>query len=152
LSFSKAAFLPNFAVLPSVNLFDNAEAAFQVRRYGWSAKLPLCILTSFAEFAVYDCRIKPAKTDNAATARILYLKYTDYLEKWEELVGIFSREAILKGAFDKYIDSKTHKKGTAEVDTAFLAEIERRRDMLARNIALRNPDLLPCQLCGATNN
>ena len=33
------------------------------------------------------------------------------------------------------------KKGTAEVDVAFLHEIERWRDLLARNIALRNPRL-----------
>lgn len=131
---------------PSVKLKDNAEAAFQVRRYGWSAKLPLSILTNFAEFAVYDCRIKPNQTDNAAHARIFYVTYTDYLARWEELNGIFSREAILKGAFDKYIDSKTHKKGTAEVDTAFLAEIERWRESLARNIALRNSHLTPRQL------
>ncbi|MEK8016004.1 MAG: type I restriction endonuclease, partial [Candidatus Parabeggiatoa sp.] len=88
---------------PSIPIKNNAEAAFQVRRYGWSAKLPLSILTNFAEFAVYDCRIKPAKTDNAAHARILYLTYTEYLARWDELIGIFSREAILKGAFDKYI-------------------------------------------------
>ncbi|EDN72408.1 type II restriction enzyme methylase subunit [Beggiatoa sp. SS] len=110
---------------PSIPIKNNAEAAFQVRRYGWSAKLPLSILTNFAEFAVYDCRIKPAKTDNAAHARILYLTYTEYLARWDELVGIFSREAILKGAFDKYIKSQTSKKGTAEVDSAFLSEIER---------------------------
>ncbi|RKZ46992.1 MAG: restriction endonuclease subunit M [Candidatus Parabeggiatoa sp. nov. 3] len=131
---------------PSIQLKNNAEAAFQVRRYGWSAKLPLSILTNFSEFAVYDCRIKPVKNDNAAHARILYLTYTEYLARWEELIGIFSREAILKGAFDKYIDSKTHKKGTAEVDTAFLTEIERWRDMLARNIALRNSVLSSRQL------
>ncbi|RKZ54341.1 MAG: restriction endonuclease subunit M, partial [Candidatus Parabeggiatoa sp. nov. 3] len=131
---------------PSIQIKNNAQAAFQVRRYGWSAKLPLSILTNFADIAVYDCRFKPAKTDNAAHARILYLTYTEYLARWEELVGIFSREAILKGAFDKYIDSKTHKKGTAEVDTAFLTEIERWRDMLARNIALRNPVLTSRQL------
>ena len=33
------------------------------------------------------------------------------------------------------------KRGTAEVDKAFLDEIERWRDALARNIALRNPGL-----------
>lgn len=131
---------------PSIKIKNNAEAAFQVRRYGWSAKLPLSILTNFAELAVYDCRIKPLKNDNAAHARIWYFTYTDYLARWEELIGIFSREAILKGAFDKYIDSKTHKKGTAEVDTAFLAEIERWRDMLARNIARRNSVLTSRQL------
>ena len=38
----------------------------QVRRFGWSAKLPLSILTDFEEFAVYDCRVKPAKTDKGS--------------------------------------------------------------------------------------
>lgn len=33
------------------------------------------------------------------------------------------------------------KKGTTEVDDAFLAEIERWRELLAKNIALRNPSL-----------
>ncbi len=131
---------------PSISLKDNNEAAFQVRRYGWSAKLPLSLLTNFAELAVYDCRIKPTNNDNAAMGRILYLTYTDYLERWDDLMGRFSREAILTGAFDKYIDSKTNKKGTATVDTAFLAEIERWRDNLARNIALRNPDLTSREL------
>ena len=53
----------------------------------------------------------------------------------------FSRDAVLKGSFDKYAVSEKRKRGTAEVDAAFLAEIERWRDMLARNIALRNPEL-----------
>ena len=39
------------------------------------------------------------------------------------------------------MESKKVKKGTTEVDTAFLQEIERWRELLARNIALRNPDL-----------
>jgi len=44
---------------PSVNLKDDISPAFQLRRYAWSAKLPLSILTDFEEFAVYDCCIKP---------------------------------------------------------------------------------------------
>lgn len=37
--------------------------------------------------------------------------------------------------------SSQAKRGTAEVDTAFLEEIDRWREILARNIALRNPGL-----------
>src|SRR6266566_1863113 len=44
---------------PAVNVKEDPAPAYQLRRYGWSAKLPLSILTSFAELAVYDCRIKP---------------------------------------------------------------------------------------------
>ena len=38
---------------PSVNLLDGRAAAFQLRRYAWSASLPLSILTDFEELAVY---------------------------------------------------------------------------------------------------
>jgi len=126
---------------PSVDIKDDIHPAYQLRRYAWSAKLPLSILTDFEELAVYDCRIKPIKTDKASTARILYFTYKEYPQRWEEIGGVFSREAILKGSFDKYVESKKAKRGTAEVDAAFLQEIERWREMLARNIALRNPDL-----------
>ncbi|MBL7178277.1 MAG: restriction endonuclease subunit M, partial [Desulfobacteraceae bacterium] len=126
---------------PSVNIREDMHPAYQLRRYAWSAKLPLSILTDFEEFVVYDCRVKPAKTDKASNSRILFMKYTDYPERWDEIANIFSHEAILKGSFDKYVESKKAKRGTAEVDSAFLKEIERWRDLLARNIALRNPDL-----------
>ena len=126
---------------PAVNIQEDINPAYQLRRYGWSAKLPLSILTDFEEFAVYDCRVKPVKTDKVSHSRILYLKYTDYTDRWEEIAGIFSRDAILKGSFDKYVESNKIKKGTTEVDAAFLQEIERWRELLARNIALRNPGL-----------
>src|SRR5437764_5674947 len=58
---------------PALNLKDASDPAFQLRRYAWSAKLPMSILTDFEEFIVYDCRVKPDKEDKASTARILYL-------------------------------------------------------------------------------
>jgi type I restriction-modification system DNA methylase subunit/predicted type IV restriction endonuclease len=123
---------------PSVNIKDAPAAAFQVRRYAWSGKLPLSIVTDFDELAVYDCRIKPDQNDKADKARIKYYTYRQYAEKWDEIAAIFSKDAILKGSFDKYAESNKTKRGTAEVDSAFLAEIESWREMLARNIALRN--------------
>lgn len=126
---------------PAINLKDASEPAFQLRRYAWSAKLPLSILTDFEEFAIYDCRVKPDRDDRAATARILYFPYTDYPQHWDEIAAIFSREAILKGSFDTYAEATRGKRGTAEVDTAFLQEIESWREMLARHLALRNKGL-----------
>lgn len=126
---------------PSVNIKQDIGPAYQLRRYAWSAKLPLSILTDFEELAVYDCRIKPEKTDKASVARTAYYTFEDYLEKWNEIAEIFSREAILKGSFDKYASDNRRKRGTAEVDDAFLEEIEGWRAALARNIALRNRNL-----------
>jgi predicted type IV restriction endonuclease len=118
---------------PSVNVKDDTSPAFQLRRYAWSAKLPLSILSDFEEFAVYDCRIKPVKTDKASTARILYMTYEQYPEKWDKIASIFARDSILKGSFDRYVETTKGKKGTAEVDAAFLKEIESWRDSLARS-------------------
>ena len=126
---------------PATDIKKDAKPAYQLRRYAWSAKLPLSILSDFAELAVYDCRIQPKATDKASTARTLYFKFNEYEARWDELASIFSRESILKGSFDKYAETTKKKRGTAEVDDAFLEEIERWRNLLARSFALRNPNL-----------
>lgn len=126
---------------PSVNLKNDPSSAFQLRRYAYSANLPLSILTDFEEFIVYDCRKKTLKSDNASVARIKYYTFQDYIEKWEEIEGIFSKEAIMKGSFDKFARSTIGKKGTAEIDKDFLGDLDKWRLLLARNISLRNPKL-----------
>lgn len=125
---------------PSVDIKGDETPAYQIRRYAWSAKLPLSILTDFEEFAVYDCRVEPKKGDKASKARVKYFTFDKYADEWEYIHGTFSREAVLKGRFDKFAESNKKKRGTSEVDDAFLEEIEEWRDLLARNIALRNPE------------
>jgi hypothetical protein len=112
-----------------------------VRSYAWSAKLPVSILTDFEEFAVYDCRNRPDRSDSAATGRIKLLNYKEYLTRWDEVEGLFSRKAVWAGKLAEWITDSKGKKGTLEVDDAFLQEIEKWRDLLARNIAIRNPNL-----------
>jgi hypothetical protein len=130
---------------PAVSIKSDVDPAYQLRRYAWSAKLPLSILTDFEEFAVYDCRIKPSPGDKASVARTIYVEYGDYAKRWDEIASIFARDAVLKGSFDKYAEKK-RKRGTAEVDAAFLKDIEAWREELARGIALRNPALTTREL------
>jgi len=131
---------------PSINLKTDKEAAYQLRRYGWNAKLSLSLLTNFAELAVYDCRLKPEKDDAPSIGRILYLKYTDYIEHWAELVEHFSFEAVWQGQFDQYAVEQAITKGAIEVDTAFLNEISRWREKLAQHILSKNARLTARQL------
>jgi hypothetical protein len=126
---------------PSVDIEDDPAPAYQLRRYAWSAKMPLSILMDFEALAVYDTRIKPSSTDKASKARTILINYTEYVERWDEIASIFSRDAVLKGSFDKYAEASKTKRGTAAVDEAFLGEIEQWREELARNLALRNPSL-----------
>ena len=126
---------------PSVHIKKDIHPAYQIRRYAWSAKLPLSILTDFEEFAVYESRKRPLKEDKASTERIMYFTFRDYIDKWDEISSIFSKKAVLQGSFDRFIESTKKKRGTQEVDDEFLKEIERWRLLLARNIAIRNPNL-----------
>jgi len=126
---------------PSVKIESSQDAAFQLRRYGWSAKLPVNILTDFEHFAVYDCRAKPSYNGKASFGRIMLVHYKEYVKRWDEIVEVFSPEAVRMGSFAKYADGMKGKKGTADVDDAFLQEIERWRELLAKNIALRNEDI-----------
>ena len=112
-----------------------------MRRYAWSAKLPLSILTDFEELAVYDCRTRPADQDKASVARVNYYTFEEYADRWREIWDVFSREAVWAGSFDQYAETAKGKRGTTPVDAEFLKEIEGWRDVLARNLALRNAAL-----------
>ncbi len=70
---------------PAVDLKHDPAAAFQLRRYAYSAKLPVSLLTDFEELIVYDCCIKPAMTDKPHIGRMMYYTFQDYREKWEEI-------------------------------------------------------------------
>ncbi|HLP36577.1 Eco57I restriction-modification methylase domain-containing protein [Lacibacter sp.] len=123
---------------PSVLIKDDITPAYQVRRYGWSAKLPISIITDFEEFAIYDCTKKPNPTDKASNGRLKYLTYSNYLNEFDFIWDTFSKERVLKGSFDKFIQSDKHKKGTTTVDHEFLQSLDTWRTFLANNIALRN--------------
>jgi len=126
---------------PSVDIATDIHPAYQVRRYAWTAKLPLSILTDFEEFSVYNCRVPPRPSDKAAAARLLYAQCGEYADRWDEIASVFSRDAVWRGDYDRYAETTRGKRGTQEVDDAFLQEIEKWRELLARNLALRNPGL-----------
>jgi hypothetical protein len=135
--------LPKFYVEAKkcgINISADPAPAYQLRRYGFSAKLALSILTDFEELGVYDCASRPRPGDKASRARIQYFGFTEYPDRWREIWDVFSREAVWSGMFDQYAASK-RKRGTSEVDSEFLKDIEGWRDVLARNLALRNSDL-----------
>jgi predicted type IV restriction endonuclease len=122
---------------PAVNVAEDAGPAFQLRRYAWTARLPVSILSDFEEFAVYDCRLRPFKTDKPTTARTMLLGFQDYATRWDELSGLFSPDAIQRGALERYVESTKTKKGTTAVDDAFLEEISRWREMLLPRLMSR---------------
>lgn len=131
---------------PAVNIRTDVAPSYQLRRYGWSANLTISVLCDFEELAVYDTQVRPRPTDKASVARVAFWTYRDYVDRWDEIASILSRDAIPMGSFDRFSRDSTRRKGTAQVDAAFLQEIEAWRSHLARVIALRNPNIGTRQL------
>lgn len=114
--------LPKFYVEAKkcgININADPTPAYQLRRYGFSAKLVLSILTDFEELGVYDCTSCPRPGNKASHARIQYLGFNEYPDRWREIWDVFSHEAVWSGAFDQYTASK-RKRGTSRLTASFL--------------------------------
>lgn len=137
---------------PSVNLENDVKAAFQLRSYAWSAGLPISLLTDFEEFSIYDCRIEPSNSDSPRVGLLRHFTYDKYIDHWDEIAALFSREAVLGGSLERYIESKKKARGTIAVDEAFLREIDHWREILAKNVHRSNPDLTVRELNSSVQN
>lgn len=134
------------AKAPHVHL-TNKEPVFQAKRYAFSTngKAPIVILTDFEEFRVFNALKKPQiELPLEGVMKQYDLTYEKYLNKWDLLYGHFSREAVADGALEELKGKLTKK--TKTLDREFLEEITHWREMLARNLALRNSELTVDQL------
>lgn len=134
---------------PSVNIGEGREAAFQIRRYCWSADLPYGLVTDFEEFAIYDCRAIPDVNDSSLVGRVAYFTCDQLEENWHLLTGLFGREAVSGGILEILASETKAPQGTRAIDTAFLSEIRDWRHDLATDIAQKNEDLSGLEVNGA---
>jgi adenine-specific DNA-methyltransferase len=133
---------------PSVDIRNNADC-HQAVLYGWNASLPLVVLTDFEEFLILDARSRPDIRN--ATANLLRengsYTYRDYRdpEKFTEIWGLFSRQAVADGSIDKAaaalpkLSGRVYRRellprGTRPVDEEFLFEMELWRAKLAKSL------------------
>jgi len=132
---------------PSVNIEKDMSAAFQVRRYGFSASLPISVLTNFKQLSIYDCFHIPAEKDQAHVARIALYSYEEYESKFDEIYERLSRESVYSGRFDEIYLSKVPKyDSTRKFDGYFLRQVRDWRLRLAQDIHRSNAGLSPEEL------
>ncbi|CUK70650.1 N-6 DNA methylase [Listeria monocytogenes] len=124
---------------PSVNILNSPNAAFQTRRYGWSANLGISVLTNFEHLIIYDCRYKPEEADNEHVARYKFFSYEEYEEKYEEISKLISYAAVNTGLLETNFSSEERVGET--FDRYFLQQIENWREKLASSAIINNPDL-----------
>ena len=108
---------------PSVAIDRSREAAFQTRRYGYSASLPIAVLTSFHQLAIYDCQPVPSLSDEAHVARRLLIRYDEFEARFDELWPILSRQSVYSGDFDRLFAIGGTRHGTEQFDDLFLRQV-----------------------------
>lgn len=126
---------------PSTHIETDTDAAFQTRRYGFSASMPIAVLTNFAHLAVYDCLPAPLDTDEATICRLKLFHFTEYETRFDEIYDLLSREYVQSGAFDKRFKVKPAYRGTNQFDELFLEQVRSWRSRLAEDIVANNDNI-----------
>jgi type I restriction-modification system DNA methylase subunit len=131
---------------PRVRIEQDRQAAFQVRRYGWNARLPISVLSNFDKLVIYDCTPRPHHTDDPSVGRLKVYDHTEYVAAFDELYERLSRDAVYSGHFDTLFPRDTERVGTEAFDDYFLRQIEGGRAALSHSLAVRNPRLSEAEL------
>lgn len=131
---------------PNVRIDRSRDAAFQTRRYGFSASLPIAVLTNFHQLAIYDCLPRPDIGDEAHVARLLLIGYQEFDVRFDELWSVLSRNAIYSGDFDRRFAVDVTRHGTEQFDDFFLRQVRSWRERLAVDMHHHIPDLTPTEL------
>ncbi|MEY7999137.1 N-6 DNA methylase [Clostridium sp. Mt-5] len=116
---------------PSVDISKLPEPAFQVRRYGWSANLKISILTNFEYLIIYDTTIPPKASDNCNVAMLKKYYFKNYVNEFDEIFEILSKDTVYSGKFDKVLEKRFESNATKglkmPVDKFFLVQINKWR-------------------------
>jgi hypothetical protein len=126
---------------PFVKVKDDVDPSYQIKRYGWNAKMTVSVLTDFEELSIYDCTKEPKPNDNPHKSRLNYLTYEQYEKEWDFLWDVLSKEAATSGKFSDFIKKVPQKKGTDTVDKKFLKSLDEWRTLLAETISKENKQL-----------
>ena len=131
---------------PCVAIESNNDSAKQVRRYGFTAKLKISVLSNFEYLIIYDTSVKVDKDDTFQKALIKKYHYTEYESKFEEIKRLLGHDAVYSGAFEtewKEIETKINQ---YSIDNLFLNQINEWRKVLGSEIYKHNPKIGEQQL------
>lgn len=129
-----------------VNIFKDKEVGFQIRSYGWSAKVPCAFVTNFEQLVIYDCSFVPNPSQSADMGTI---KYTidEYVENFDKLSEFLNFENVISNHLNELYQTEKIE-GTKSLDSNFMDVLSNFRIKLAQNLyeSNRNINLSNSQL------
>lgn len=121
---------------PTVDIARVTNPAFQTRKYGWNANHRIAVLTNFEYLVIYDTCYIPKEEDGCAVARYRIFHFTEYVDRYDEIASLISRDVVYSGKFDRYLDDNFPATGgeKQQVDTLFLRQINEWRVSLSNEL------------------
>lgn len=119
---------------PHIKIESLDEPAFQVRRYGFSAKLKISVLSNFEYLIIYECSAPVKEQDSHNSYCVKKYHYTEYVDKFEEIKRMIGKDSVYTGYFDKYWKSIENQLQTYSIDNLFLEQINKWRIALGEAI------------------
>jgi type I restriction-modification system DNA methylase subunit len=124
---------------PNVKIEKDNEPAKQVRRYGFTAKLKISVLSNFEYLSIYDCSKKVEKDDSVTKSRINIYHYTEYESAFEEIKKQLCHQVVYNGEFDETWKDIEEQLKLSSVDSLFLSQINHWRIILGKEIYSHKP-------------
>lgn len=126
---------------PSVSIESNNEAAKQVRRYGFTAKLKISVLSNFEYLIIYDTSAKVEVGDSFQKALIKKYHYTEYESNFSEIKKLLGKEAVYSGVFETEWRDIEAKINQYSIDDLFLCQINEWRKLFGVEIYKHDPKI-----------
>jgi len=126
---------------PFVHIETDNDAAKQVRRYGFTAKLKISILSNFEYLIIYDTSVKVEPDDTFQKALVKKYHYTEYEGKFDEIKRLLGKEAVYLGFFDNEWKDIDNKLNQYSIDNVFVKQINEWRELLGTEIHKREPKM-----------
>lgn len=119
----------------SVDIINEIEPAIQARRYGWNAGHKISILTNFEYLIIYTTFKQPNSRDTASTERYKIYHYKDYVNNFDEIYHLLSRDSVLNGEFERWTSEITPEDATKlSLDQVFLEQLNAWRLLVANDL------------------
>lgn len=126
---------------PCVAIEVNSDSAKQVRRYGFTAKLKISVLSNFEYLIIYDTSVKVEATDNYNKALIKKFHYTEYEDQFDEIKTLLGKDAVYTGNFEIEWQAIESKLNQYSIDILFLHQLNEWRRLLGNEIFKHEPGI-----------
>ena len=116
---------------PYITIRSDKDAAFQLRSYSYSARLPIGFVTDFEELAVFDCTIKPSIDHKVERPYLIdYFTFNEYEHKFDQIWDYLSYESVSNKKLLELAKTKTKQRGNSTLDTDFVETLNQWREVL----------------------